>query len=131
MMQSIKEKIKSGLPIIAECGGFMYLHDTLAIDDKHTYPMVGVIPGKAFPTAKLQRFGYVRLYAKENNLLCNINEELLAHEFHYWDSENCGSGFKAVKESSGTCEREYVRRIPPFIFLCKLIRGFKICRSLP
>lgn len=101
MMQSIKEKIKSGLPIIAECGGFMYLHDTLAIDDKHTYPMVGVIPGKAFPTAKLQRFGYVRLYAKENNLLCNINEELLAHEFHYWDSENCGSGFKAVKESSG------------------------------
>lgn len=73
MMQSIKEKIKSGLPIIAECGGFMYLHDTLAIDDKHTYPMVGVIPGKAFPTAKLQRFGYVRLYAKENNLLCNKN----------------------------------------------------------
>lgn len=101
MMQSIKEKIKRGLPIIAECGGFMYLHDTLAIDDKHTYPMVGVIPGKAFPTAKLQRFGYVRLYAKENNLLCNKNEELLAHEFHYWDSENCGSGFKAVKESSG------------------------------
>ena len=101
MMQSIKEKIKSGLPIIAECGGFMYLHDALAIDDKHTYPMVGVIPGKAFPTAKLQRFGYVRLYAKENNLLCKKNEELLAHEFHYWDSENCGSGFKAVKESSG------------------------------
>lgn len=59
------------MPIIAECGGFMYLHDALAIDDKHTYPMVGVIPGKAFPTAKLQRFGYVRLYAKENNLLCN------------------------------------------------------------
>lgn len=101
MLQSIKEKIKSGMPVIAECGGFMYLHDSLVIDNKHTYPMVGVIPGKAFPTAKLQRFGYVRLYAKENNLLCNKNEELLAHEFHYWDSENCGSGFTAVKESSG------------------------------
>ena len=101
MKESICEAAKAGKPIIAECGGFMYLHDTLAIDDKHTYPMVGVIPGKAFPTAKLQRFGYVRLYAKENNLLCNKNEELLAHEFHYWDSENCGSGFKAVKESSG------------------------------
>lgn len=101
MLKSIKEKIKNGMPVIAECGGFMYLHDSLVIDNKHTYPMVGVIPGKAFPTAKLQRFGYVRLYAKENNLLCNKNEELFAHEFHYWDSENCGSGFTAVKESSG------------------------------
>ncbi len=101
MLKSIKEKIKNGMPVIAECGGFMYLHDSLVIDNKHTYPMVGVIPGKAFPTAKLQRFGYVRLYAQENNLLCNKNEELFAHEFHYWDSENCGSGFTAVKESSG------------------------------
>lgn len=53
MMQSIKEKIKSGLPIIAECGGFMYLHDTLAIDDKHTYPMVGVIPGQSFSYSEI------------------------------------------------------------------------------
>lgn len=101
MLHSIRDKIKHGMPVIAECGGFMYLHEFLATSEGELYPMVGFIKGKAFPTAKLQRFGYVRLHAMDNNLLCNKNEELLAHEFHYWDSENCGNGFTAVKESSG------------------------------
>jgi cobyrinic acid a,c-diamide synthase len=34
-------------------------------------------------------------------LLTSSGQEIHGHEFHYWDSENCGSGFKAVKESSG------------------------------
>lgn len=101
MLRSIREKIDSGMPVIAECGGFMYLHESIVISDDLEYPMVGTIRGKAFRTDRLQRFGYVRLTAHRDDLLCEKGGSLHAHEFHYWDSENNGDGFTAVKESSG------------------------------
>lgn len=79
----------------------MYLHETLVSNDGTEYPLVGVITGKTFCTPTLQRFGYIRLRAKTDNLLCKKGENIPAHEFHYWDSENCGGDFEAVKESNG------------------------------
>lgn len=101
MIASIRGKIEDGMPVIAECGGFMYLHEALVSDDGTEYPLVGIIHGKTFSTPRLQRFGYVRLRAKIDNLLCKKGENIPAHEFHYWDSENCGGDFEAVKESNG------------------------------
>ena len=101
MLDSVRKSIAGGMPVIAECGGFMYLHESLTGEDGTEYPMAGVIPGRCFSTSKLQRFGYVKLHAKADSLLCEKGGVIPAHEFHYWDSENCGSGFKAVKESSG------------------------------
>lgn len=101
MLDSVRECIAHGMPVIAECGGFMYLHEILAAGDGTEYPLVGVIPGKTFSTEKLQRFGYVRLRANRDNMLCENGGEIPAHEFHYWDSSNCGAGFTAVKESTG------------------------------
>ena len=63
--------------------------------------MAGVIPRAAFRTPRLTRFGYVTLTAGRDGLLGPAGTQLPAHEFHYWDSENCGSGFTAVKESNG------------------------------
>lgn len=101
MLNSVRKCILNGIPVIAECGGFMYLHEKLIIGDGKDYPMVGVIPGSSFSTPKLQRFGYVKLHANTDNLLCKNGGVIPAHEFHYWDSENCGSGFTAVRESTG------------------------------
>lgn len=101
MLSSVRECIQRGMPVIAECGGFMYLHEYLRAEDGTEFPLVGAIPGKCFPTPKLQRFGYVNLHAESDNLLCRKGGVIPAHEFHYWDSENCGSGFTAVKESTG------------------------------
>lgn len=92
MLKSIKEKVDEGLPLIAEAGGFLYLHETL--DD---YPMCKVIEGKSFKTDKLQRFGYFTLTAQEDNMLCSKDESINVHEFHYWDSTNYGSSFIARK----------------------------------
>jgi cobyrinic acid a,c-diamide synthase len=36
MRQDIKEKIESGMPCIAECGGFLYLHEELETQDGST-----------------------------------------------------------------------------------------------
>ena len=97
MLDSMKKCISGGMPTIAECGGFMYLHDTLVSKDGTEYPMAGVISGKAFPTDRLQRFGYITMTAGEDNLLCSAGESIKAHEFHYWDSTSCGDGFSAEK----------------------------------
>ena len=100
MLRAVREAVQGGLPTIAECGGFLYLHDTL-----DNSPMAGVISGKAFRTEKLQRFGYVGLTAQEDNLLCPKGASIRAHEFHYYDSTDNGRVFQAVKPSGS---RSYV-----------------------
>ena len=97
MLASIKIRINCGMPTIAECGGFMYLHDELTDKNGVSYPMAGTISGKAFPTGKLQRFGYITMTAKCDNMLCRAGSNIKAHEFHYWDSTSCGSSFSAEK----------------------------------
>ena len=96
MCQAIKEIISKGIPTIAECGGFMYLHDSI-----ESIPMVGFIKGNCIKTDKLQRFGYIEITALEDNLLCNEGDSIRVHEFHYYDSENCGESFMARKASNG------------------------------
>lgn len=96
MLESVREHILSGMPTIAECGGFMYLHDELS-DGENSYKMAGAISGKAFKTERLQRFGYITMTAENDGLLCGKGGSFRAHEFHYWESTNCGSGFTAEK----------------------------------
>lgn len=97
MITDIHAKVKSGMPTIAECGGFMYLHEKIQNNNGKTYAMASVINGTVFRTKHLQRFGYIRMTADKDNLLCNKGESFPAHEFHYWDSTNCGSDFKSQK----------------------------------
>lgn len=100
MRRGIKNALEKGMPCVAECGGFLYLHETLEDEKGKVFDMVGVIKGKAFNSHKLNRFGYVTLTAEKDNLFCKKGETIAAHEFHYWDSENCGDGFKAQKPLS-------------------------------
>lgn len=95
MLACVKNAVSDGLPTIAECGGFLYLHDTL-----DGLPMAGVIHAAALRTNKLQRFGYITLTAQTDNLLCNAKESIRAHEFHYYESESQGIDFLAEKPCS-------------------------------
>lgn len=97
MLNSIRCAVNSGIPTIAECGGFMYLHDDIADDNGSKYPMAGIIHGTAFPKNKLCRFGYVKLSAENDSLLFNKLDNIAAHGFHYYDSENNGCDLTAVK----------------------------------
>lgn len=97
MRNDIREKIEHGLPCIAECGGFLYLHRELEGSDGKDYPMAGVIDGRAYRTEKLGRFGYITLEAKKEQLLGPAGMRIRGHEFHYWDSECCGADFHAAK----------------------------------
>lgn len=100
MKDMIREKLKAGMPCMAECGGFMYLHEEMEGMDGNFYQMAGVIPGKAYRTPKLSRCGYVTLTQKKPALGMEDFGEIPAHEFHYFDSENCGGDFHAAKPES-------------------------------
>lgn len=97
MLDDLREKITAGLPTIAECGGFMYLHRSMEDNNGIPHRMVGVINADAYKTRRLQRFGYVTLTADENGLLLNRGGKIRAHEFHYWDSTEPGKDFGAEK----------------------------------
>ena len=99
MREEIADAVRRGLPTVAECGGFMYLMEDLESFSGETFEMCGVIPGKAFRTPKLQRFGYIVLTAKRDTLLLAEGEQMRAHEFHYWDAEYCGDAVRAEKAS--------------------------------
>ena len=100
MRRSIREAVLGGMPTIAECGGFLYLHRTLTDQEGHTWPMAGALALDAHPTPRLQRFGYVTLTAGQDGLLGPAGTSFPAHEFHYWESDAPGADFHAQKPLS-------------------------------
>lgn len=101
MRRSVHDAVSAGLPTVAECGGFLYLHRTMQDQDGNPWPMAGVLEAEAYPMGKLGRFGYVTLTAKADSLLFRTGETMPAHEFHYWDSTAPGADFTAKKPQSG------------------------------
>ncbi len=99
MRKAVKEAVEGGLPCLAECGGFLYLQESLEDADGRPWPMAGVLSGKGFRTERLQRFGYVTLTAREDCMLGKAGEQFPAHEFHYWDTTENGQAFRAEKPS--------------------------------
>ena len=99
MRKSIREAIEAGMPSVAECGGFMYLHEALTDQEGNTYPMTGVIPGGCRNTGKLVRFGYVEIEEKESGFLSG--KPVRGHEFHYYNSDHNGDACIAKKPTTG------------------------------
>jgi cobyrinic acid a,c-diamide synthase len=79
---SLKDEILNGLPVYAECGGLMYLGDSLLLKEE-TYPMVGALPLHCVMEEKPQGHGYTMLEVKGNNPYYPVGETLKGHEFHY------------------------------------------------
>lgn len=99
MRESILQALESGMPCHAECGGFLYLGKSLADAQGNVYEMVGFLDGAGFRTERLQRFGYVELASQDADAFA-VNTVLRGHEFHYWDSTDCGDACLAWKPLS-------------------------------
>ncbi len=99
MMCSIKEAYAKGMPIVAECGGFMYLHKSIEDKEKNEYETVGMIDAKCFYTGRSQRFGYIEVKEKESNFMPE-GETIKGHEFHYYESTDNGKSCVANKPNS-------------------------------
>ena len=49
MRRSVRQAVAAGLPTLAECGGFLYLHRELEDREGRSFPMAGALPFRAFP----------------------------------------------------------------------------------
>ena len=96
MLDSVRAAVRDGMPLIAECGGYMYLHDSI-----EGVPMAGIFPGDVVKADRLQNFGYARLTASADGLLLGEGESIPVHEFHYYKPETEGDGFISTKASTG------------------------------
>ncbi len=103
LRQAIRKKIGQGMPVYAECGGFMYLGNKISNKTK-CFDMVGAIDQETTLTDTLQNFGYVELRAKATNVFSEDNARIHGHEFHYSSSTNCGNSFQCTKKTGKTWE---------------------------
>ncbi|OCA85388.1 cobyrinate a,c-diamide synthase [Pseudobacillus wudalianchiensis] len=81
--ESIRVAVEKGMPVLAECGGFMYLTQAIEDTEGQLYPMAGIIPGKVKMQKKLAALGYRELTGLEPNFLLPVGEKARGHEFHY------------------------------------------------
>lgn len=120
MLQSVRAFCRSGAPVLAECGGFLYLK------------LAGMLAGTFGNAGHLVRFGYVTLTANEDTFLCRKGDQIRAHEFHYFDTTHNGSAFTAQK-SDGTAwqcieSAAPVADMPPS---CSISRAANIVAGFP
>ena len=96
MLKSVKYALSvQQMPYIAECGGFLYLHENMEDTSHNNYRLAGVIHADAVYKGKLQRFGYITLTPAACARV--KNKEIKAHEFHYYDSTDNGRSYTATK----------------------------------
>jgi len=79
---SLKAAAEAGLPIYAECGGFIYLGESLTIGD-HNYPMAGALPVQFGMEKRPQGHGYTTLTVDQENPFFPLGTTISGHEFHY------------------------------------------------
>jgi cobyrinic acid a,c-diamide synthase len=83
LVESIRQAVAAGLPTYAECGGLLYLCETLEDLEGALIPLVGVVPGKAVMRGRLQSVGYREGMLAGDCLLGRAGDVLRGHEFHY------------------------------------------------
>lgn len=101
-IESLRQAVRNGMPVYAECGGFMYLLDSIEDREGKKYPMAGILSGNSFMKNHLVRFGYITLTAEWDTLLAEKGDVLYGHEFHYSDTTDNGSSFLVRRPNGRT-----------------------------
>lgn len=87
MLRSIREFARGGHAIYAECGGLMYLAESVSDREGETWPMAGILPAKVRMLPRLKRLGYAEVTLREACLWGPAPARLRGHEFHYSEME--------------------------------------------
>jgi cobyrinic acid a,c-diamide synthase len=101
MLASIRRAaLDQKLPTLAECGGFMYLQESIEDDKGVSWPMAGVLKGSCTIGDRLENFGYITLTCEQDGMFLKKGERLPSHEFHYCRTDTPGAGCRAQKPKS-------------------------------
>lgn len=82
-LESLRSFSHCGKSIYAECGGYMYLGNSITDFEGRTYPMAGLIPIESEMTKRLQGMGYRKGVFQQDNFLAPAGTTVQGHEFHY------------------------------------------------
>lgn len=106
MLDSIHACALNGMPVYAECGGFMYLTQGIYDNENVFYPMAGVFPVKTKMTKARARLGYREAVMMENSILGRKGSTVRGHEFHYSEivpKRESGKAGKCESDKAVTC----------------------------
>jgi cobyrinic acid a,c-diamide synthase len=103
MLEAIRAFAKADGVIYAECGGLIYVTQSLMTRAGEEYPLVGLVPSKTRMTDKRIRLGYVEITLKADSLWGKVGTTLRGHEFHYGElisdpTRDAGRAWSAVYE---------------------------------
>jgi cobyrinic acid a,c-diamide synthase len=82
LLRDIREFAEANRPIYAECGGLMYLAETLTTIEGVRYPMAGILPLAIAMTKSLVHFGYADVEFAHNCPLGEKGTTVRGHSFH-------------------------------------------------
>ncbi|MFW5489544.1 MAG: cobyrinate a,c-diamide synthase [Desulfovibrio sp.] len=81
-LERVRSLSRAGMPIYAECGGFMYLARSIEYQDR-TYPMAGVFPLDTRLCERPKGLGYIQARVESDTAFYKAGETIHGHEFHY------------------------------------------------
>ena len=96
MRRSLLQAVRCGLPVYAECGGLMYLGQSLSDLEGVHYPMVGAIPVVSSMVGRQLHLGYREVESCTDSPLLRKGQRVRGHEFHWSVLEHPGDPAQAV-----------------------------------
>ncbi|MGL5061794.1 MAG: cobyrinate a,c-diamide synthase, partial [Microcoleus sp.] len=79
--EAVKKAVVAGMPIYAECGGLMYLCDSIVDFEGNSWQGVGVLPAAAVMGKRLT-LGYREAVAVRDSSVLVAGDVVWGHEFH-------------------------------------------------
>jgi cobyrinic acid a,c-diamide synthase len=104
MRNAVLSRCESGMPVYAECGGFMYLCDRLITKDGKLYDMVKSFPFTCRMKDRRAALGYREIRLAGSTPLGDKGLTARGHEFHYSFLENQESE-KSVRKVYAATDR--------------------------
>ncbi len=101
MRRHIREHSLAGMPIYAECGGFMYLCSELQDQPGRSYPMAGCFPCKTRMLPRLKALGYREVRLTRRTIIGEKGAAIRGHEFHYSEMAEAPAAAEAVYRIAG------------------------------
>jgi cobyrinic acid a,c-diamide synthase len=83
LRHQVRAKSDAGMPIYGECGGFMYLCESLLDRHGNRYPMAGIFPFTTAMFPRLKALGYREITLTRHTPIGEQGMILRGHEFHY------------------------------------------------
>ena len=110
MRREIKRFAAGGGIIYAECGGLMYLGNTIKDFDNNYFEMVGVFTFTTRMEKKLTDLGYYTVKVLKDNILSKKGDVIKGHQFRYSSLEGISPSISSVyqirKGNRGEVRRE-------------------------